>query len=205
MKHNTLLLQALLLSLLLFCGKTSLAQRFADCDSAYWVGTTYAIRFSGSDGIGANTTEAEDTPCFRNGTNYGQAEENCTWLRFDIDRPGTLQYIITPDNMTDDYDFVLYQLPADGNCKKKKIVRCMAAGTTAQDPQSPCLGVTGLRKKSRDERADAGCSDAGDDAWLAPAKVASGERYVLLVSNTTAAYQGFSILFKGDFTFKESQ
>ena len=205
MKHNTMLPQALLLSLLLFCGKTSLAQRFADCDSAYWVGTTYAIRFSGSVGIGANTTEADRTPCFMNGLQQGQAEANSIWLRFNIDRSGTLQFTITPDSLTDDFDFVLYQLPADGNCEKKEIVRCMAAGTTFQTSQSPCMGMTGLREKSKDKEEDAGCSDIGDDAWLAALKVVSGERYVLLVSNTTTAYQGFSILFKGDFTFKENQ
>ena len=133
MKHNSLIANILLFSILLFCGKTSLAQHYADCDSAYWVGTTYAIHFIGPAGIGADSREADNTPCFMNGLLQGQAEENSTWLRFDIAQPGKLKFTITPDDLTNDYDFVLYQLLPDGKCSGKKIVRCMAAGSSLQD------------------------------------------------------------------------
>lgn len=202
MKHNSLFIQHLSLALFLFWGKTTLAQRYADCDSAYWVGNTYAIRFGGSVGIGSNDTEAAFTPCFRNGLQQGQAEANSIWLRFDIEQSGRLSFSITPDVATDDYDFVLYRLLPNGDCKKKEIVRCMAAGVSPGETKSPCMGVTGLREKSKDKEQDAGCSDWKDDAWLSAIDVASGECYVLLVSNVTAAYQGFSIRFKGSCTFK---
>ncbi len=79
----------------------------------------------------------------------------------------------------------------------------MAAGTSVYDAKNPCMGITGLREKSKDKKADAGCSDIGDDAWLAAVNATAGEKYLLLVSNVTAPYQGFSIRFAGDCTFKK--
>jgi len=201
MKHKTLFFKIFISAALgVFGAGTSLAQRHADCDSAYWVGNTYALHFLGMEGIGINDTEASDTPCFKNGTNLGQAEENSIWLRFDISKPGKLRFTITPDVVTDDLDFVLYKLPTEGDCTQKKIVRCMAAG--GPGPKNPCLGETGLRKGSLDKTSSAGCFDPQDDAWLAPLKVSAGERYVLLVSNLTASHQGFTIRFGGSCKFK---
>ncbi len=175
-----------------------LAQQHADCTSAFWVDSIKALHFQGANGIGKEN-EAQWVSCFMNGTNFGDAEKNSTWLRFSIAEKGKLLFTIVPDSLDDDYDFVLYQLP-DGNCSSKDIVRCMAAGDS-KDHKSPCMGMTGLRKRQIDTSADAGCSDDGDNNWLAPLRVKKGEQYALLISNITQAYNGFSIQFSGSCTF----
>ena len=80
----------------------------------------------------------------------GKAEENATWIYFKIQTGGQLSFTISPDSTGDDLDFVLFQLPADGNCDQKKFVRCMAAGDSPKARKSPCMGDTGLRPKEKD-------------------------------------------------------
>ena len=179
----------------------SLAQNHADCDSAYRVCDKNPLHFTDQSGEG-NVVDAEMIGCFLNSPQVGKPEKNSVWLRFDIKEGGTLSFVIVPDTLSDDIDFVVFALPPNGDCKKKKVVRCMAAGDKPENYDiSPCMGATGLNELEKDESEDAGCADKGDNNWLAPLKVRAGEQYVLLVSNVTAAYNGFKIQFGGTATF----
>lgn len=200
MKHNSLFFKSLMVAALLLEGKESLAQNHSDCSIAFAVAADDSLYFSGTSGMGKED-EASFVACFMNKGNLGQAEHNSTWLRFEIETAGSLTFVITPDYITDDYDFVVFKLPQSGDCRFKAIVRCMASSGEG-DETSPCAGETGLRDGDTDKFEDGGCEDEGDDAWLAPLKVESGECYVLLVSNVTAPYQGFTIRFNGDCKFK---
>lgn len=203
MKHNSLFFKNLLVALLLFWGKMGLAQTYGDCSTAFKAVTQDSLHFSGTSGIGKEG-DASFVACFMDKDERGEAEHNSTWLRFEIEIDGTLTFVIMPDDLTDDYDFVLFKLPKNGECNLKQIVRCMASRSEG-DRTSPCAGETGLRDGESDVSEDGDCEDEEDNAWLAPAKVTAGEQYVLLVSNVTTAYQGFSIRFKGSCTFKSSQ
>lgn len=172
------------------------AQYHVDCAKAMDIckKQVYHVNKTGGEGEDDDT---DLTACFMNGENHGQAEENSTWIRFEVAKSGTLTFAITPHRLSDDIDFVVYLLP-DGNCQNKRIVRCMAAGDSeAGALSSPCMGETGLREGEKDTSEDAGCSDPGDNAWLAPLKVSAGEKYAILVSNVSSAGPGFSIRFSG--------
>jgi len=174
------------------------AQSNGDCASAMEIckKKNYTIRETG--GEGRDRKEADFIACFMNGTNYGQAEENCTWIKFEIEKSGTLAFTITPAKEDNDIDFVVFKLPPTGDCSYKQIVRCMAAGSSQYDYiTSPCMGKTGLRAGETDTSEDAGCSDQGDNTWLAPLKVEKGEKYVILISNVTEPGPGFDINFTG--------
>jgi hypothetical protein len=183
----------------LFLLKTTLsAQDHADCGEAMDIckKQTYTIEHAG--GEGRDRREADFIACFMNGENFGQAEENSTWIKFEIKQSGSLTFIITPNRAKDDIDFVVFKLPANGDCTKKQIVRCMAAGAPESDyATSPCMGNTGLREGEKDTSEDAGCADPDDNAWLAPLKVSKGEKYVILVSNVSTKGPGFRISFGG--------
>ena len=177
------------------------AQNHADCDSAYRVCDKKRLHFIGQSGEGADKDEAFAS-CFENGELVGNPEKNSVWLRFDIGEGGTVSFAIMPDTLTDDIDFVVFTLPLTGDCKYKRSIRCMAAGDTQESARiSPCMGATGLRDDEKDEKEDAGCNDKGDNNWLMPLKVKAGEKYALLVSNTTSPYNGFKIRFGGTATF----
>lgn len=174
------------------------AQKHADCVDAMEICKKKSYSIDRAGGEGADTREADFVSCFMNGENFGQAEENSTWIKFEVERSGSLTFVITPHKEDDDIDFVVYRLPANGNCTQKQIVRCMAAGDSeANFRTSPCMGPTGLRTGETDTSADAGCNDPNDNTWLAPLKVEKGEKYVILVSNVTSRGPGFTISFAG--------
>ncbi len=180
---------------LLFLSTLSTAQNLGDCVTAFAVCDQTFLHFKVNEGRGY-MLDTDLVPCFMNGENQGEPEENSTWIYFKIQTAGQLSFAIAPDTITDDLDFVLFQLPADGNCDKKQVIRCMAAGDGPNARKSPCMGATGLRNPEKDTEENAGCNDRGDNNWLKPLDAAAGEKYVLLVSNITAP-NGFTIRFKG--------
>lgn len=207
MRLTSLLIPGLFILLGFLCSyKHTPAQQNADCASAFWVGNQYKLHVVNVRGIGTDHQEANTIPCFFNGNTFGQAEVNSTWLRFAIDKPGTLRFTILPDTTKDDYDFVLFRLPQHGDCAQKEVVRCMAASPSGKEtgPDSPCFGPTGLIDDETDITEDAGCSDPDDNNWLKPLEVQAGEQYVLLLSNISGPFHGCTVRFWGDFTFKEN-
>ena len=147
-------------------------------------------------GAGANNQEMEDAQCFDNGA-PGINESNSTWFVWTCSVSGTLTFALSPINLPDDLDFVIYRLPNGiGNCNGKQILRCMASGEGPPYP-SPCLGPTGLRVGDPDISEDAGCSESGDDAWLKPLDMVQGETYALVINNFSETGNGFSVEFGG--------
>lgn len=153
-------------------------------------------------GAGTNNLEMEDATCFFNGV-PGVKESNSTWFVWTCAQSGTLEFELTPLNGPDDLDFVIYRLPNGiGNCQGKEIVRCMASGANQNGVgDALCLGKTGLRAGDPDISEDAGCADAGDDAWLKPLDMVAGETYALVVNNFSLSGNGFSIEFGGSGEF----
>jgi hypothetical protein len=174
---------------------TSIAQKYGDCATSHEICKKQTYKYDKVGGEGSNLTEAEMVPCFINSSKLGEAELNSTWIKFEIEKGGSLGFTITPYDQNDDYDFVVYRLPSDGHCEKKQIVRCMASGET--NGYNICMGSTGLRAGETDSSEDAGCADENDNTWLAPLKTSAREKYVILVSNVTKAGPGFSISFNG--------
>lgn len=174
------------------------AQKNADCAAAMDICKKQSYSIDHTGGEGADRKEADFVACFMNGENFGQAEENSTWIKFEIKQSGSLSFSITPHRTEDDIDFVVFKLPANGDCTQKQIVRCMAAGDSESDAgSSRCMGKTGLRDREKDTSEDAGCGDADDNTWLVPLKVVKGEKYVVLVSNVSSSGPGFDINFTG--------
>ncbi len=170
--------------------------QYGDCVASRDICKKESFHISAPSGEGKDKQEADFMHCFMNGDNYGQAEENSTWIKFEVKESGTFAFTITPDNSGDDIDFVVFRLPG-GDCKRKEVVRCMAAGDQPGNVvASRCLGKTGLRSGELDSSADAGCNDKDDNTWLAPLKTVKGEHYVILVSNVTGP-RGFNISFSG--------
>lgn len=151
-------------------------------------------------GAGQNNLEMEDATCFQNGS-PGILESNSTWFVWTCAQSGTLDFTLTPTNPADDLDFVVYRLPNGiGDCSGKQVVRCMASGEF-NDPNSPCMGPTGLRPGDPDISEDAGCNEANDDAWLKSLDMVAGETYALAINNFTSTGNGFAIEFGGNGQF----
>jgi SprB repeat/CHU_C Type IX secretion signal domain len=167
----------------------------SDCPTASPLCDKSSFSVKAFDGAGKDNKELEDAVCFQNGS-PGVLESNSTWFVWKCEKSGSLEFTLTPNNAPDDLDFVLYRLPnGPGNCQGKTIVRCMASGDNKFP--SPCMGPTGLRAGDTDNSEDAGCTDSGDNAWLAPFNMVAGETYALAINNFSPSKNGFTIDFGG--------
>ncbi len=171
----------------------------SDCPQASILCDKSAFVVQKVTGAGQDISELNDATCFSNGA-PGNYETNSTWFVWTCSQSGTLEFTLSPQNISDDIDFVLYRLPNGiGNCQGKEIVRCNAAGDFAFP--SPCMGPTGLRAGESDISEDAGCTDSGDNAWLAPFAMVAGESYALGINNYSSTGNGFNIEFGGSGEF----
>lgn len=109
-------------------------------------------------------------------------ETNAYWLRYEFESEGDFTFTIIPGSPSDDIDFFVFQ--SDNNdCTNLNSVRCMLTGENVGGYTDPaCFGPTGLATGSTDTEEGLGCQD-GDDNFLAPLEVASGEVYYLLINN----------------------
>jgi hypothetical protein len=158
-------------------------------------------------GAGNDNSELDGADCFSNGSSSVNNESNSTWFVWTCSVAGPLTFTLTPNNGPDDLDFVIYELPngvSSGtiNCAGRQIVRCMASGESSGVNSAPCLGPTGLRTGDPDTSEDAGCSNAGDDAWLAPLQMEVGKTYALCVNNFSLSGNGFGVEFGGTGEFQ---
>ncbi|NJN34517.1 MAG: hypothetical protein HC817_09940, partial [Saprospiraceae bacterium] len=108
--------------------------------------SSFAVR--SVTGAGIDRRELEDADCFGSSSPTQDKETNSTWFKWTCLQSGSLSFVITPNRLDDDIDFVIYELPNGvDNCNGKRLIRCMASGTTPSLPGRPgcaILGQTGL-------------------------------------------------------------
>ncbi|NJL76507.1 MAG: hypothetical protein HC892_17320 [Saprospiraceae bacterium] len=151
-------------------------------------------------GAGRDRRELDDALCLLNGSSTDN-ESNSTWYTWTCEQSGSLTFVLTPQNESDDLDFVLYELPNGiNNCNQKRLLRCMASGDSFFP--SRCMGPTGLRTNETDNSEPANCNNNSQNNYLAPLQMETGRAYALVVNNFTSTGNGFTIEFGGTGTFK---
>lgn len=149
-------------------------------------------------GEGVLTNEVSPDLCLRQ-------ESSSSWYRWTCKDPGTLTFVITPNNPVDDIDFALFELPGGiDDCEHKKKIRCEAAGENVGSPFSewePCTGPTGLSLTETDTDEQPGCPP-GQNNFVAAVNMTPGKSYALLINNFSESGIGYSIEFGGTGTFQ---
>ncbi len=177
----------------------------SDCPTATVLCDKSSFAVQSVIGSGTNPREAEDATCF----GVSGVETNSTWFKWTCLQSGTLTFRITPLLITDDIDFVVYELAGNvDNCTGKVIQRCMAAGDETQPNQNPnaqnrrCWGATGLSETATDISENSGCSASEQhDNFVKALSMVAGKSYALMINNYTSAGNGFSLDFGGTGTF----
>lgn len=166
-------------------------QLLNDCTHALPVCSFGLLHFDPLFGPGNDATELDDAPCY---PFSDLAEKNSIWMTFQATQEGSLYFTATPKELTDNLDFILYELP-QGTCAQKTVRRCMAVGGNGN-----CLGPTGLMPGEIDIFG-AGCN--AENNFLAPLDMAVGKTYALVVQNFTSS-RGFHLEFEGTATLDSS-
>jgi gliding motility-associated-like protein len=175
----------------------------SDCPTSTTLCDKSTFSVQSVTGAGTNTRELDDALCFRSSSGQNSGfESNSTWFKWTCETSGTLTFAITPFNLNDDIDFVVYKLGDINSCAGKTVVRCMAAGegSSTLTPCTPVWGATGLRVGETDISEGSGCG-SGQNGFLRPIDMVAGEIYALAINNFTNTGNGFKIDFGGSGTF----
>ncbi len=150
------------------------------------------------EGTGNDNNEFDQSICI-------QTEFASAWYRWTCEDAGTLTFVITPTNPSDDIDFALFELPNGvDDCSNKQKIRCEAAGENVGQPFPTwqiCTGPTGLLVGETDTDEFPGCS-GGNNNFVAPVNMVPGVSYALIINNFSNTGNGFSIEFGGTGTFQ---
>jgi gliding motility-associated-like protein len=171
---------------------SSPVQAGQDCATAVYLCNNAPFRQNLVRGAGANPNESI-------GTCIGGNESNSVWYKWRAASSGKLVFTITPDNTTDDIDFVLYDLGPSGDCANAtaaNALRC-AAGHGVDNsgcPNEPTYYKTGLNFTETDVSEESGCGN-GQNGMLRYVDMEQGHVYALLVNNFTSINAGMDLSF----------
>ncbi|MDX1683891.1 MAG: gliding motility-associated C-terminal domain-containing protein [Saprospiraceae bacterium] len=172
----------------------------SDCSTAALLCDKSRVLVEKTLGEGLDPTEMNYS-CFSNGSGQN-AERDSKWFKFKCGQSGDFTFVLTPNNPTDDLDFVLLEIPDIDMCEPRILLRCMASGEDPALFPTRCHGPTGLREGETDISEPAGCNDPSQNNFLAPVDLEVGKTYVLGVSNFSNTGAGFTLEFGGSAEFQ---
>ena len=135
--------------------------------------------------------------------NCTEGEINSIWYKFTVDQSGDFGFLITPNDLNDDYDWSLFNI-TNASCSdiftnQSLMVSCNAAGSFP--PNNTCNGLTGATGASIYNIQGGGCNAitpniaVGSTPFNDLIPVVAGNTYVLMVSNWTGSNNGYTIDF----------
>lgn len=123
------------------------------------------------------------------GTNSGLTDINPFWYKFTCFQSGTLGFLITPNNLGDDYDWELYDVtarnPSDVYTDGSLVV------------SNNWSGETGLTGASTAGSKTFVCGGSGQPLFSQMPSLIVGHNYLLLVSHFTRTQSGYKLSFGG--------
>lgn len=128
--------------------------------------------------------------CSGDGANY--ENKNPFWYKFTCYTAGTLSFVISPDNMNDDYDWQLYDvtgLSPDAVFTNRNIIISGNWSATPGNTGASATGVTHIQ-----------CASAPQDNrpnFARSPNLIAGHEYILLVSHYTDSQSGYDLSFGG--------
>jgi gliding motility-associated-like protein len=144
-------------------------------------------------GAGQNSQEARGT-CLT-------VEKNSAWYKFKASTAGSFTFTITPTDISNDMDWVMYDLGPDGgseNVRPENAIRC-AAGSGVNC--TPSYFKTGLSMSETDLNEDGGCG-ADKNGFVKFVELVPGHNYAILIENFSSGNNGFTMEFGGDAVFE---
>lgn len=160
-----------------------------DCATALEVCGNSPLHIVPTGGIGSIDPGVENT-CI------GQ-EFNSMWVRWTVMEAGNISFVLTPDSVWQDLDFIVYEPGSEDDCMGKIPIRCMAAGANTGQPPSQwvnCTGPTGLAPGNTDAEEPPGCPSSSNN-FLAPIDAFAGDEYIMLINEFSQSGLGYTLTF----------
>lgn len=133
----------------------------------------------------------------------GFPESNTAWYKWIASNNGTLTFNIIPTDITNDMDWVLFDLGPSDNPKPinaSNAIRC-ASGSGVAPECNPKYYITGLNLTSTDLNEPGGCG-LGQDGFVKFIDMQQNHLYALLINNFENANNGFRLEFGGTGEFE---
>ena len=129
-------------------------------------------------------------PGCNDGTNY--TDKNPFWYKFTCYTTGTFGFVITPNNLSDDYDWQLYDvtgLPPDAVFTNRNII--------VTGNWSGSSGATGASSSGVNYIQCSSVPADNKPRFAAMPTIIQGHNYLLLVSHYSDSQSGYSLSFGG--------
>lgn len=126
-------------------------------------------------------------------------EYNSMWVKWTVKEGGIISFVLTPDSVWQDLDFVVYEPGDEYDCTGKIPIRCMAAGANSgQPPQEVGELYRAYRIGTRNTDAEElpGCP-SGSNNFLAPIEALAGDQYIMLINEFSQSGLGYTLTFTG--------
>jgi gliding motility-associated-like protein len=120
------------------------------------------------------------------------ADKNPFWYKFTCFQAGSLGFVITPNDLTDDYDWQLYDITG---IDPQLIYTTPSSIVTGN--WSGSSGTTGASATGVSFIQCASSPNAGAPTFAAMPNLIAGHTYILLVSHFTDSQSGYSLSFGG--------
>ncbi len=125
-------------------------------------------------------------------TNTTYIDYNPFWYKFTCFQAGTLGFLVTPNDLGDDYDWQLFDItghnPDDVFTNNSLVVTGNWAGT---------YGITGARNGGAGMIECASDPAANENSFAAMPKLIKSHTYLLMISHYTQTQSGYSLSFSG--------
>lgn len=113
-------------------------------------------------------------------------ELNCVWYIVTVQTDGLLGFVISPNNPSDDYDWVVYDLTW---------ARCEDIYSQAAQLQVSCNWSGTAGSTGPNGNSSITCGSAGSGPYCAKIPVNAGETYVINISNYSSTQYGYTLDF----------
>lgn len=143
-----------------------------------------------TNSFGSGATDTNIGNCF-----FGAdpTERQSVWINFEIQTDGTLQFLIVPQEASDDYDFILYR-DEGAFCTDINANGTVTSCNFSADVSS---GGTGANTTAGGLNTDSQNFGFGTTSINRDVNVLAGERYFLLINNFANSSSGFNLNFSG--------
>lgn len=188
--QNTIFKIAFLSILTALVSKAAAQPIYQDCVGAIPICQNVYSTSSYTSGNGVHSeVDESSSPCLL-------TEDNATWYTFTAQSSGSLGFLITPNDLVDDYDWGLWDM-TNISCSQlnssSAFASCNTAGSVPGDGTN-CNGITGCNGATTSNTADPGC-EPGNSPFNAFVPVTAGHTYVLMINNWTGSTSGYTIDF----------